>query len=177
MIGLDQRVQHWIVVHRLGWLDPVLQAVTWAGTFGAVFLVLGLALALLRRRRAPAAAVVAAVVLGDLAARVLQAAVGRDRPPLRTPLPAPLVDLPNSGSFPSGHATVAFAAATVLALALPRGAVPLLALAAAVAFSRVYVGVHYPLDVLASAALGVGIGLGVALAAARRPWGRHERAG
>jgi undecaprenyl-diphosphatase len=60
-------------------------------------------------------------------------------------------------SFPSGHATVAFACATVLALAVPRLRVPLFVLAALIAFSRVYVGVHYPFDVLAGAVLGVGL--------------------
>jgi membrane-associated phospholipid phosphatase len=49
----------------------------------------------------------------------------------------------------------------VLAAFLPRLRVPLFLLAAAVAWSRVYVGVHYPLDVLAGAVLGVAIGLAV----------------
>jgi undecaprenyl-diphosphatase len=58
-------------------------------------------------------------------------------------------------SFPSGHATVSFACAAVLAAALPRLRVPLFALAALIAFSRVYVGVHYPSDVVGGAALGI----------------------
>ena len=66
------------------------------------------------------------------------------------PVPAPLVELPSTYSFPSGHATVSFACATVLALAVPRLRVPLFALAALISFSRVYVGVHYPFDVLAA---------------------------
>ena len=61
---------------------------------------------------------------------------------------------------------MAFACATVLALAVPRLRWPLFALAALIAFSRVYVGVHYPLDVLAGAALGVTLGLAVRYAGA-----------
>jgi undecaprenyl-diphosphatase len=81
--------------------------------------------------------------------------VERDRPPVSRPVPEPLLEAPSTYSFPSGHATVAFACATVLSLAVPRLRWPLFALAALIAFSRVYVGVHYPGDVLAGAALGI----------------------
>ena len=83
-----------------------------------------------------------------------------------------LVARPHTHSFPSGHATTSFACATVLALLLPRLRVPLFLLAAAVAWSRVYVGVHYPLDVLGGAVLGVAIALALRVLVrreARRP--------
>lgn len=124
-------------------------------------------LALLRGRRGLLVATVVAVAAADLAARGVQAGVGRSRPPLQTPDPAPLVRVPSTGSFPSGHAATSFAAATLLAFALPRLAVPAAVLALAVAFSRLYVGVHYPLDSVAGAALGVAIGVTVRGAARR----------
>ena len=62
---------------------------------------------------------------------------------------------PHDGSFPSGHAATSFAAATVLTLYLPRWAPLWILLAVAIGFSRVYVGVHYPLDVVGGAVLGV----------------------
>jgi membrane-associated phospholipid phosphatase len=84
--------------------------------------------------------------------------IDRRRPPPVYPEPKPLVGVPHSGAFPSGHASVAFACATVIAWRVPRLGVPAFVLAAAIAWSRVYVGVHWPLDVLGGAALGSGIG-------------------
>jgi membrane-associated phospholipid phosphatase len=84
--------------------------------------------------------------------------IGRERPPLVYPQPKPLVHLPHTGAFPSGHSATAFACATVIASAAPRLRIPAFVLAAAIAWSRVYVGVHWPLDVLGGAALGTVVG-------------------
>jgi undecaprenyl-diphosphatase len=67
-------------------------------------------------------------------------------------------------SFPSGHALNAFAIGSVLALAFPLAAVPVLALAASIAVSRVVLGLHWVSDVLAGAIAGLVIGTGVWLA-------------
>jgi undecaprenyl-diphosphatase len=99
-----------------------------------------------------------AVLLADLSARGLREAIGRPRPWRRYALPHTLVPAPRDSSFPSGHTTVAFACATVLSYFEPRLAPALFLLALAIGFSRVYVGVHYPLDVLGGAVLGVVLG-------------------
>ncbi|HEY6836497.1 MAG TPA: phosphatase PAP2 family protein [Gaiellaceae bacterium] len=98
--------------------------------------------------------VLAADLVGEALSYGLRDWIGRRRPPLVYPEPRPLVHTPHSGSFPSGHATIAFACATVIAWRAPRLAFPAFALAAAIAWSRVYVGVHWPLDVLGGAVLG-----------------------
>jgi undecaprenyl-diphosphatase len=103
------------------------------------------------------------VALADLIAQLvsygLKQGIGRERPNVAYAEPKPLVHAPHDGSFPSGHATVSFACATVLSLYAPRAAPSFFILAAAIAWSRVYVGVHYPLDVLGGAVLGVGIAI------------------
>jgi undecaprenyl-diphosphatase len=146
-----------------------------------VFLVVGLVLAILWRKPWLFVVLLAADVVADLISLGLRDWIGRRRPPLVYPDPKPLVAVPHSGAFPSGHTTTAFACATVLAWASPRLAVPVFVLAAAIGFSRIYVGVHWPLDVLGGAVLGVLVGLAaialLRLAEDRRRSRRATRAG
>jgi membrane-associated phospholipid phosphatase len=96
----------------------------------------------------------AALVLGSFVAnQAVKFAVRRPRPDLPD-LPA-LVHTQSNRSYPSAHATTSAAAAVALSRVLPRG--PLFAVAGALALSRLYLGVHYPSDTLAGAALGVAV--------------------
>jgi undecaprenyl-diphosphatase len=130
------------------------EGLSYAGRLGLVWLVLALVLCAVYRMWGTFLLTVVAVALADWSATGLKALVDRPRPPERYAEPKPLVPVPHDSSFPSGHAATSFAAATMLSFAFPRLAPALLVLAAAVAFSRVYVGVHYPLDVIGGAALG-----------------------
>jgi len=94
----------------------------------------------------------------DLLVLAVKAGVERPRPSATVPQADPLMGA-NGWSFPSGHAATAFAGAVALTYVWRRGAPLFFLLAAAIAFSRVYVGVHYPGDVLGGAVLGTAVGL------------------
>ena len=112
-----------------------------------------------RRRCLPRATFAAfgAVAAAGLLVTLFKELFDRSRPPV-SGIDAVGV-IPASASFPSGHAATAFAAAVAVGMFYPRLRRPLLALAAVVALSRVYLGVHYATDVLAGSALGVLLGL------------------
>jgi membrane-associated phospholipid phosphatase len=67
--------------------------------------------------------------------------------------------MPRSSSFPSGHSASGFAFATAIGREIPTLAIPLRVLAAAVAYSRVHSGVHYPGDVVVGSLVGGAVGL------------------
>ncbi|MFI5363647.1 MAG: phosphatase PAP2 family protein [Elusimicrobiota bacterium] len=114
------------------------------------------------RKQALKVLVVAVLAMGagDLIAhRVLKPWAARPRPE-RTLGGQVTMRAPANGAygFPSNHAINMGAAASVLTYAYPGGALLFAGAAALVAYSRVYVGAHYPIDVLAGLILGVGIG-------------------
>jgi undecaprenyl-diphosphatase len=142
------------------------------GTHGIVWFVLAVAVALLLRNAWAFVVVAAAVLAADGLAGIVKLAVGEKRPHE----PDPLVAIPHSHSFPSGHTATSFAGATALSLLYPRGTPAFFLLAAAIAYSRLYVGVHFPLDVVGGAVIGVATAL-LLLAAARRRSPRVLRRG
>lgn len=99
------------------------------------------------------ASVGAAAALFNLVVKPLSNRSRPDRIAEQVPI-ARHVRMPTSTSFPSGHSATAFAFATGVGRVLPPAAVPLHALAALVAYSRVHTGVHYPGDVVAGAVSG-----------------------
>ena len=145
--------------HRTSWLDPVFEGLSWIGGQGFVWLAIAAVLAVLWRRPWLFFDVALADLAGQLVSLGLKQGIGRERPNVAYAEPKPLVHAPHDASFPSGHATVSFACATVLSFYALRARPAFFVLAAAIAWSRVYVGVHYPLDVLGGAVLGVGIAI------------------
>jgi membrane-associated phospholipid phosphatase len=129
------------------------------GEHAGVWLAIGAAGTAVDRRRRDHWRAAAGTVVATYALNTAIKLVVRRRRPHLAGLP-PLTGTPSGLSFPSAHASTAFAGALLYAR-LGAPAMPLYALAAGLSCSRVYLGVHYPSDVLAGAALGT------ALAAAR----------
>jgi undecaprenyl-diphosphatase len=133
---------------------------------GPLLVGLGLGCDLWRRRvplaflSAGAATLAASLIVGPL-----KDLFDRARPPEADPGLGSLAAIPENASFPSGHAATAFAAATAIGILSPRMRPYALALAVGVGLSRIYLRVHFPLDVLAGALLGAAIGALVAWAA------------
>jgi membrane-associated phospholipid phosphatase len=129
-----------------------------AGENGLLWYLVGVAGAALDRRgRRDAYLRAIKVVFATLVVNtVVKQAVRRARPVLEKELPA-LTPVLSGRSYPSAHSSTSFAGARALAAAgLP--APPLYALAVAMALSRPYLGVHYPSDIVAGAALGDAVG-------------------
>jgi undecaprenyl-diphosphatase len=175
MTDLDLRALFAVYGGAHGTFAALMTALTLVGEGWSALLLLPL-LGYARTRRF-ASLLSIAIVSQAVVVWAMKAAIGRVRPWIALGLPAP-VGSPHDFSFPSGHASGSFCLAAFLALALPaawpaspRGARLVCGVAfvyaALVASSRVYLGAHFPSDVLFGAVLGAGIGAVAGVAYAR----------
>ena len=143
-------------------LDTVFPYLTHLGQVGAIWLLIGFVLIISKKYRFWGFALIGAVAaVGLFNEVILKAIVARPRPFVADPSIQLLISAPTGYSFPSGHAGCAFAAATVIAfMPIGRGwKAGAWVLAVLLAFSRLYLQVHYPTDVLVGAAIGVLYGI------------------
>lgn len=141
---------------HMAWLDPIVSFYTKLGDAGLLWIALSLAMLLYKPTRRAGALALCAMILGLIVTNLtIKPLVERARPWLDWPI-VPLVTEKDPNSFPSGHTCAAFAAGMVWVRTLPWRWGRFAAVTAAVlmGLSRLYVGVHYPTDVLTGAVIG-----------------------
>lgn len=140
-------------------LDAVMPWISRPVDNGILWIALAALLLCLRRTRRTGVSMAAALLMGLLLGNLLmKPLIARIRPYDLAEVSL-LIDRLRDYSFPSGHTLASFEAATVLLLRKRSVGIPAMVFAVLVAFSRLYLYVHYPTDVLAGALLGAGLGL------------------
>jgi undecaprenyl-diphosphatase len=158
----DAALRDWIVQFHVPVLDGVMWVLSAIGYFGAIWAVVAIVMAAWVPRLRPEAwqVLLALLVTQGVVDWGIKPLVARPRPFVASTASRVVGRYrPPTFSFPSGHAALSFAAATVLAVGVPRLRVCWFVLATLIAFSRIYIGVHYPLDVACGAVVGMGIGV------------------
>jgi undecaprenyl-diphosphatase len=163
----DQALYVAVAESQTPWLDEPVRRLSQSANLSRLWLAIAAAIAVAGGADGRRAALRGVIAIGATSAAVnigVKAIRPRRRPDrVAAHVPAARqVAMPSSGSFPSGHSASAFAFATCVGTSLPGAAPPLLALAVAVAYSRVYTGVHFPGDVIIGSLIGAVIGRTVA---------------
>lgn len=160
---LDEGVLRWIAQYvRMDWLDPLVKFYTNLGNGGLCFIALALLLLVFRQTRKGGATALTAMALGAVVTNLtIKPLITRPRPWVVMEDFVCLVTSSDPHSFPSGHTTAAFAFGVALFLTVkPKWAkAAALTAAALMGLSRLYVGVHFPTDVLAGAVIGTCCGI------------------
>jgi undecaprenyl-diphosphatase len=163
LLGWDERIFRLL---NGNWLNPILDHLlpfaTDAGNFILPFVVAAIVIVLVGRVRGLrflVLAVVSVVVADAIGTHIFKYSFLRARPCIALADVRLLVGCTKLPSFPSNHAVNATVLATLISLYMPRLWLAATTLAILVGYSRVYVGVHYPLDVLAGSVLGIVVAL------------------
>jgi undecaprenyl-diphosphatase len=159
-------------------LDGPVRRLSTAANYSRLWLGLAAVIAVLGGRRGRRAAMEGVLAIGATSAAVnlgIKPIARRRRPDRASPYDARFVSMPESTSFPSGHAASAFAFGYAVGRHLPGLAVPIRLLAGGVAYSRVHTGVHYPGDVAIGSVVGAGTAAMVAAASDRISMSRRRQ--
>lgn len=157
ILQLDGQLLTAIQGLHMAWLDPIVSVYTKLGDAGILWIALSLAMLFWKPTRKAGFLALCAMALGLLVTNItIKPLISRPRPWLDWPI-VPLVTEKDPNSFPSGHTCAAFAAGMSWARTLPWkwGRIAAVIAAVCMGLSRLYVGVHYPTDVLVGAVIGL----------------------
>lgn len=164
LFQLDGNILLWIQEYiRCDFLTPIFKFFTTLGDDGRIWIATAIMLLFIKKYR-KTGAMVGLSLIGSLIINnmLIKNLVARTRPYKVIETLTILIPEPGEFSFPSGHTSSSFAAGVVLFLTLPKKyGIPALILAVIISLSRLYVGVHYPTDVLAGMVTGTLIAVGV----------------
>lgn len=135
-------------------LNNIMISFTKIGDLGLVWLILALILLFFKKTRKAGILIYLSQLLNIIVVTILKNIIQRPRPFLTLTDLHPLISLPTSYSFPSGHASSAFAGALIIAYIFRQWIIPAYLVSFTIAFSRVYLGVHYPSDIIVGAIIG-----------------------
>lgn len=153
---MELEILHMIQGLHRDWLDPIMIFFTTIGEGGICWIILSIVLALLPRTRKCGLTMMAAMALTFLLGNLfLKNLIARPRPCAVDTSVTLLVPFPAEYSFPSGHSSNGFTAAAVIFAFYHRAGIAAILLAALIAFSRLYLFVHYPTDILGGMLLGI----------------------
>ena len=175
--NLDGEILLQIQQHlRTDMLTPLMKFVTFLGNGGWFWILCAVVLLAIPKTRKTGYAAVLSLIFGVIVTNLLlKNIVARPRPFAEIEALIPLIAKPTDFSFPSGHTTASFAVALVMLRMLPKKiGIPAVVLAALVAFSRLYLGVHYPTDVLAGFVVAL-VGSSLAVCGVRTKLGNIKR--
>ena len=170
---LDGTVLLWIQEYiRNDFLTPIFRFITSLGDEGFIWIAIAVFLLFIKKYR-KVGLMVGVSLLGSLVFNnmILKNIVARPRPYRLLETLTILIAEPGEYSFPSGHTSSSFAAGVVLYLMLPKKyGIPAMILAFLIGISRLYVGVHYPTDVLGGMVMGALLAVGTV-----KIWTRVEK--
>ena len=160
IFSLDHNILVWIAENVVNEpLTALMRFITALGDGGFIWIVLALILLLRPSTRKYGLSMLLALLFSLLVNNLLlKSVVARSRPFLQHPELTPLISPPGGYSFPSGHSSSSFAAAFSCFLHHKLLGGAFLLLAASIAFSRLYVCVHFPSDVICGSLLGILLG-------------------
>ena len=162
-------VLDWIQTHlRCGFLDAVLPVISWTCDHGEIWILLAAVLLFWKKHRWTGVSVSFALILDLICCNmILKPLVGRIRPFAVNTAVELLTAPPADASFPSGHTAASFAAVFALRASGSPLWKPAAVLASVIAFSRLYLYVHWPTDVLGGIVVGAAVGVAGAWIAKR----------